>query len=74
MFTVSSFVKAVSGITMVREDGDLVASILQANGCIYDEAFSPTDAQIGVNEDNSLLLASHHGQDNHRWPISLSRG
>jgi len=39
-------------IAVRREDGDCVASILEANSSINHQAFGTTDAQIGVEEDN----------------------
>jgi hypothetical protein len=40
------------GVAVRREDGDFVASILEANSGINHQAFGTTDAQIRVEEDD----------------------
>jgi hypothetical protein len=52
--TVASFIEAVGGIAVRREDGYFVATILEAYGCIDDKAFCSTDTQVWMEEDNVL--------------------
>lgn len=53
--TIAGFVKAMLRVAVTREHDDSVAAILQANGCVHNESLSASDAQIGVEEDHSLL-------------------
>lgn len=41
------------------EDGDLVPAILEADCGIDDQALRPANAQVGVEEDDVLLLFRH---------------
>jgi len=61
VLTVASFVKAMAGIAMRREDGDLVAAILQPDGGINYQSLGPADAQVRMEEDNVLLRVRHGG-------------
>lgn len=47
-------------IAVVGEDDDAVASLLQADGRIDDEALRSADAQIGMEEDDGALCAVCH--------------
>lgn len=46
-------------VAVRRENGDLVAAVLQANSSIDDQPLSPTNAQIRVEKDNVLLILCH---------------
>ena len=59
--TIASFIEAMAGIAMRRENGNLVAQVLQAYRCIDDETFSAANAEIWMEEDDTLGFAGHVG-------------
>lgn len=63
--TVASFIKAMAGVAVAREDDDPVSAVLHADGGIDDQALSAADAQVGMQEDDSLaggcFLLGHGG-------------
>jgi hypothetical protein len=57
--TIAGFIKAVSRVTVRREDGDLVAAFLQRDCRIYNETLGAANAEIRVEEDGVLLRLRH---------------
>ena len=41
---------------MRREDGDFVAACLETDGGVNDQSFSTANAQVRVEEDDTLLF------------------
>lgn len=48
--TIAGFVEAVGGIAVRRKDGDFVATILKADGGVYNETFGTANSQVWVEE------------------------
>ena len=46
-------------IAMAREDGDFVSAVLQTHRSVDDETFCASDAEVGVEEDYTLLYTRH---------------
>jgi hypothetical protein len=57
--TIAGFVEAVVGITVGSKDRDFVATILQADGGVDDEALGSANAQIRVEEDYVSRFGGH---------------
>ena len=57
--TVARFVKAMGGVAMRCEYGDLVPSFLEPHGSIDYKTLGTTNAQIRMEEDYVLLLFCH---------------
>jgi hypothetical protein len=55
--TISSFIEAMLGIAVASENNNVMATVFQSHSGIDNESFSASDAQIGVKEDDSLLLS-----------------
>lgn len=53
---VATLVEAVLRVAMVGVDDDRVASLLQADGGVYDQSLRAADAEIWVEEDKSACL------------------
>jgi hypothetical protein len=43
---------------MRRINGDFVSQLLQTYGSIYDQSFSPTNPEIGVEEHDATSLSA----------------
>jgi hypothetical protein len=54
--TIARFVEAVLGITVARKNCHLMPPFLETDGGIDDQAFSASNAQIWVEEDDVLCL------------------
>lgn len=54
--TIACFIEAVLWVTVGREDGNFVASILKTNGGVNYQALSTANPQIGVEEDDIHTL------------------
>lgn len=80
--TVASFIKAMARVAVAREDDDLVSAVLHADGGIDDQALSAADAQVGMQEDDSLargcfllghgdcsILPGHQRRRNAWWRV-----
>lgn len=54
--TIAGFIEAVVRVAVACKDDDLVAAFLQADGRVDDETLCAADAEVGVQEDDRLLL------------------
>ena len=54
--TITGLVETVPRIAMRREDGDFVAARLKTDSGIDDQSFSTANAQVRVEEDDTLLF------------------
>jgi len=54
--TITGLVETVPRIAMRREDGDFVAARLETNSGINHQSLSTADAQVRVEEDDTLLF------------------
>ena len=54
--TITGLVETVPRIAMRREDGDFVPARLETNGSINHQPLSTANAQVRVEEDDTLLF------------------
>ena len=54
--TISSFVEAMLGITMICVNNDFVATILEPHRRVNDQSFCATDPKVGMEENYIFLL------------------
>lgn len=54
--TIARFVEAVLGIAVARKNCHLMTPFLETDGSIDNQAFSASNAQIWVEEDDVLCL------------------
>lgn len=55
--TISSFIEAMLGVAVAREDDDFVAAVLQPYSGIDNQPFSSSNPQVGVEERDCFLIS-----------------
>ena len=53
--TIPCLVEAMLRVAMAREDDNVIATVLQADGGVDHEPLGASDSQVGMQEDDGLL-------------------